>query len=691
MTARTNQRLHRNDAGTLASLLGVLFVLLVQAPSNMAMAQASASESGIAADLSRAVQAQARAALERHLKPMEFQAFAKVTPADSIPSIPYLPETFAPIAGADVPPESLAPLVKRIEIEVVISDLYDDAAKTKLKSIVWKTLRLNDARGDKVTFSSLGLKIERPESALSRDLARSEADARDSRAKLETVSREREDAKREASDAKRDLTTAKTELDRVNRTKAAAPDSRGGDVAPPQVPGEVKSFWREHSALIVGTLIALLAIFASSATFRGASKALSEAVQSIGLGLPILGEKLSQSLAQAPQAFLPAGGSNAQGDSGRSTVQGAHLNGTSMPMEAVSKRVIELHVELSDAVDASNEPLVLEYLSYLLEDDRLVSRAVATMELLGKEKANYLYNCLGASHQQKVFSFLKSGNHGRSKGEVMLEAGEELKTKLFGASFSSRAQLGEVVSKKLLLLGIEDQVAVVRSLEGPSLSRLFLYLEPAKTGLLLSKLREKDPERFHRTAALVVKQPEVETSTNLDQDIITAIEGQLARASADIQAPYLAHYKTIVESVDEDVGESLTEHFAAAHPRVERYIRETIVSFGTFFKLHGDIQEEIISVMTNKDLAALTSTLKPEHKVMILSHVEDRRKELVEEEFDRLAAKGPRQSAAAHRAAKQLVTQRIIQIRGNGPLSDLLTQSSEGHSIVPVKPNQRAA
>src|SRR5437870_4346437 len=63
-------------------------------------------------DLSRRLQGQARAALERHLHPEEFQVFVRATPIEApVEPIPYLPETMAVVARADAPPEALAPFL----------------------------------------------------------------------------------------------------------------------------------------------------------------------------------------------------------------------------------------------------------------------------------------------------------------------------------------------------------------------------------------------------------------------------------------------------------------------------------------------------------------------------------------------------------------------------------------------------
>jgi hypothetical protein len=666
---------------------------------SLARAQGEAPQavSTLAADLSRTVQAHVRTALERHLRPEEFQAFAVVTPVENgAPKIPYMPETLSPIAGPEASPESLAPLVKRIEIEVLISDRYDSAAQAKLKTILQKSLALNEARGDSVSFSPLGLQVERAESDVARDLARTEADVRTARTERDQLARDRDDAKRETEAAKRDLAVAKTELERVARETSAprakasseagkAPESAAAAAGQPAE----TSFWRENIATIVAAIIALLAIFAASVALKFAAKTLAEAVQSIGSGLPVMAEKLSESLAQKP-ALLPPPEYGTRPDSQSAASAVAPL-APSLPLEMVAKRVLELHDELLSVVTDENETHVIAYLSQLLGDNMMIERAVATMELLGKERANQLYNRMAPSHQQVILTFLKGGRYSRPKGEVVIEAGEALKTKLFGAGFSRRAQLGDPVAEKLLFLGVEDLVAVANRLEGEALARFFLYLEAPRLSEILSRLREKDPKRFDKAALMVVKMPEVETAKNLDQDLLAAVEQQLERANSDIQAPYLQLYRSLVEMADDEVAESLAESFAAAHPRVERFIRESVITFGTFFKLHGDIQEEIVTGLSNKDMASVVAMLKPELKGVFFEHVEERRKELIAEEVDRLAARGPRQVTAAHRAAKRQVVGRIVQIKGQGPLSDLLAAPVEGLPAASSQSGPKAA
>jgi hypothetical protein len=668
---------------------GLLALLIVAALSErIAVAQVQGSEASVTpaksleslgSALSHILRSQARAALERHLRPEEFQIFVKATAADApADPVPYLPATLAPVVpGPDTPPEDLAPLLQHVEVEVLIADRYDQTARAKLEAIIRKTLALSDARGDKVTFSPLGLKFDPPESAVQLDLARSEAEARDLKTRLDTLNRERDDAKR-------DLSATKVELDRVSREKAARekPAGKDGHEGPSQSSTSSspvdRGFLRENAAPLLGALLILAALLAASLGMRGAARTIGAAVQTIGAGLPVLGEKLGESMVQKATPLIPSPESGARPPDAKPAGDRPAVAGATLPMESVARRVIELHEELLASVDDTTEGLVLEHLSNLLEGDATAGLAVATMELLGKDKANALYDRLAPDHQQMVYAFLRSGVHSRPKGEVMLEAGESLKTKLFGAAFSPRAQLDDAIRQKLLLLKPEDIATAARSLEGDYLARLFAYLEPARLGGVLTALRAKDASKFIKAGLLVAKIPEVQSDRDLDQEVAIAIEEQLVRSNSDIQGPYLSYYKSLVQSVDDDVAESLSEQLAAASPRIEHYIREAVVTFGTFFKLHADYQEEIVLGFNTRDLAAVVAALKDDLKNAIYTHLDDRRKELVNEEVERLIAKGTRPVAMAHRTAKRQVVTRILQLKGSGPLSEMLVKPTAG-------------
>ncbi len=679
----------------LASYIVVIFTYLSACPAYGQDLPSKPNAINYETELSRLYSDKATKVIGRYLRIEEFQVFAKVVGSETVQSIPYLPETLPPFSSStDI--ATLSTLVKSVAIEVILADRYDNNTRKKIEDLLVKSLELDPARGDKVSFKALGLKLDRLDSEVARDLARSEAEVREFKTRFDVLGRERDDAKREVQEAQRTVGQIKSELERVTKEVASGNPSSG-----PQIPGlntgnnGSAGFLAKYASLIVMALIGLIAILTAAFVLKNASNNLSSAIQTIGAGLPALGEKIGEASAQTSPALLPAGNSfnvdNATPKLGEPLQLGARGYTAGMTMESVARRVLELHEELSSAVNDDTEGLVLEYLSLLLNDESQVGQAVATMELLGKDRANQLYNRLASSQQQKVYLFLKHGSYNRPKGEVMLIAGEELKTKMFGVSFSGRANLSDEVRQKLITLSLDDQVAVALNLEGEKLARFFLYLDPVKVGVFFSRLREKDTKKFNKVAPLVIKVPDVEKSSNFDGDIVLAIDTQVARSTADIQGNYLEYYKTIVESVDDEVAEALAEHFAAANPRVEKFVRESIITFGTFFKLHGDIQEEIIESMPNKDLAALVASLNSEAKNTIYTHVEARRKELVEEEVSRLLERGTRNLTGLHKTAKRYVVTKIIQMKGSGSIKDMLAQVVEGLPAATSTNNNKAA
>ena len=650
----------------------------------------STSSSSVGPAISLLLQSRARTTLERHLKPEEFQIFVTAIPAKNrAQPLPYLPESLEAIPTPDDPSESFAPWLSRIDVEILIADRYGKDAKAKLENMVRKSLAMDPARGDTVKFSSIGLKFDPPVSELQREVVRAEADARDLRSKIETLGRERDDVKKE-------LSQTKVELDRIAREKAAVDNGKKGekkadDPASDATKSADEPFWRENLGVLVGSLLALIGITVANLAIRSAAKTLGAAVQSIGTSIPQLGDKLGDSFSQKSQLLLPPADSNRGSPQNR--IGEAHndeARAVALPMDLVAKRVIELHEELVLAVNVDTESIVLEYLNFLLEDDKSVSRAVATMELLGKNKANELYKFLPPDHQQKVAVFLSSGFHSKPKGEVMIEAGDALKSKLFGADLPSRIKLDDGIQYKLMQLKPDDLVNVAKGLDGDYLARLFAYIEPKKLAPVLKGLHRSDPIKFKMAAKLVSRIPDVEASTNLDSELDALIVGQIAKSSADIHLPYLNYYKTLIESIDDEVAEFLSEELSASNPRIDRYIRESVITFATFFKLSGDIQEEIVVGMSNKDLAALVVSIAEEYQKIIYQHVEEKRRELVEEEVKRIAAKGIRQVQVVHRAAKGQVVAKITQMKGAGSLTDMLEQKSDAVAVVPQNSSEAA-
>jgi hypothetical protein len=645
-----------------------------------------ASAQTATSDLSQAIERDARTLIERHITPDSYQLIITVTPKQkSMSDVPYMPENLA----GSVPNifGSWTPYVDRVEIEVLLADRFGAPTRTKLKAIIEKKLGLDLVRGDKVTFSSLGIEVAQPKSEVETALLRAEADARDAKGRVEAITRDREDAKR-------DLSLAQSELEKVRAEAVKAAATPNPQNPPTNVAKDGGNAGLSNELLlyvgIAASLILLAAIIFGSITVRGAAKTIGQAVSSVGEGLPLLGEKIGEGM--SARAMLP----EAAGAGPKLLEAAPKLpQGSAMPAiapESLQKRILTLHDELLAAFNEKTESIMLRHLSQMLLDPELVGKAVVTMEILGKDKANGLYNKLGSDQQMVVFDFLEHGYHRRNKAEIMIEAGEELKTKLMGESFEGvRGKVSGRVVERLLKLRHNDLVAIVKEAPLETLPRLFLYLEPSRLGQVLDDLMVRDQGRFARVSQHIVKMPDSIQAIHLDTELLRVLDERLLRAKDDTQRTFFSYYKSLIQSVSDRAAEHLSETLTASNANVGNFIRENVITFATFFKLHGDIKEEILDAMVTKDVAALLAGLRDDLKLSLLEHLDVKQRELVREEAERIAAKGVRHSQTVHKQAKEMVLARILTLKGDGPLAELLAQESEGLLVSGSSRSENAA
>jgi hypothetical protein len=310
---------------------------------------------------------------------------------------------------------------------------------------------------------------------------------------------------------------------------------------------------------------------------------------------------------------------------------------------------------------------------------------VLTLELIGDARAKTVYNRLGPEHQVSVKEFVASGKLDGPKLELMIEAGEDLKTKLLGEVFGGvRKNINDKVSSRIAQLRLDDLAALTTLLKGDLLPRFLLYFEAKRLGALLTLLKQKDKDQYVKTVKALAKVPGVEQDTSLDPDLIQALDEQIAATKDDSQRFFLRWYKSITDSVDDDLVEDLTSELGGSNPRLARFIQEQVITFATFFKLRSDIQAEIIQGTSNKDLGALVSVFGGDARTQILGFLDQKRRETVTEEAERLVGKGARMAQEAQRQAKKRVLGRILAIKGQGSLLDLLAAEQDGQGSDPA-------
>ena len=197
-------------------LLGaVVSVLLLSNHEGISYAQGGKldSPSGVnrvamEADIARILENQAKALIERHLRPEQFQVLVTVEGnPQTETALPYVPSTLSTRSFQDFSPEELRPYIKRVDLEILLSERFKAPTRDKIQAILSKKLALDLARGDRIAFSALGIELDTPQSELSQALSRAEAESREFQARLSLLSKERDDAQRELSTAKSALET----------------------------------------------------------------------------------------------------------------------------------------------------------------------------------------------------------------------------------------------------------------------------------------------------------------------------------------------------------------------------------------------------------------------------------------------------------------------------------------------------
>lgn len=598
--------------------------------------------------------------ISRHIPKTDYQviATARVKKIVSGEGMPYVPLMMGPPeTGVRLNPEELRQGVESVKLEIFLNPRHGPKAREQLKALILKKLYLRPAAGDGIVFNKLAIPLEVSKPDVERQLANAEAEVRDSRQMKDRLEKTLQESTRQAAEKQAEL---KEKLDKAQSRLDT-------------------DFWSQHGTAIIAGVALLITVLIwalfSMMTLRtassriqsgmlGVAKALENMNTVAATSLDLEDEKNAHSQGPAPdlQALSPAEGLNAS-------------------LDQLYTRILTLHNELTDILKnggARTESFLLRYLSKKLESVESAPLGVAVMELFGKDIANSLFSKLGVSHQARVMDFLAAGKYDRPKAEILLEVGEEIKTRLLAVAFDGvRDKTSDQVMVRVLKLRTDDLVNVLKAAPLASLPRLFLYLEAGMLADVLGALKTDNPARFLQVSQAIVKMPETTAALHLDADLLVVLDDCLNRAKDDKQRPFLSFYKDLVEASDDTTAEDLAEIMASQNQRVERFMRETIITFGTYFQLRPEIQEAIIDGLSNREVAALLACLDDDQKKFVDQHVDARRGGLIVDEVERLVAKGERQVKVTNKAVKKIVVARIIVAKGEGEMSDIVVKRPE--------------
>ncbi len=581
-----------------------------------ALVCSTASAEGIKPDpgLTRVLEAKANQILERYLSTRDFQiSIEAYSNGKSLPKAtraPYEPRSAAP-KFSSLSIDELNTYVRQVKMDVTLTSRVKGATG-KLEELLVRGLRLDKARGDKIIFSSLNIEIE------------SEA------------------WMKEKAELKQELATLRAEKG-ITTTVAPQPPTR----------------WQQPLVIGVSILFFLsMALVGRSVSSGGFN--VGRGLAAIARGMSDLGGMLGRGGDKEGFGTLQA---NIQAGAGG----GGGTSGGEFTLESKSKYLSGAKEELLSAINQDNSFVVARYLMQLTANSESVGKAVACLELFGQEIAEQLYSMLGTQAQDAISQFLRTGSFLIPKMDLMIDVAEDVKTKLLIHSVTALGSTHKVSSLALQVTD-DDLLFLVEDLDERMLPRLLLALEPTRVASLMPHAKRSKAGVYSRLVPALSNMPEAQKDSQYDAAISRAFSAIINQTKLDPYRPFMKTFQEIIDITGDEVGEEIVRELSAK-PSIGSYFRQNMVTVDTFFSLPSELQNEILSALSNREIGGFAMGLEEEMRGQIFGMVAARRKGLVQEEFESLTSRGGNQALAVARKAKEVVIKMIRGMKAEGVLT----------------------
>jgi len=329
--------------------------------------------------------------------------------------------------------------------------------------------------------------------------------------------------------------------------------------------------------------------------------------------------------------------------------------------------------ELRKSVAENSMHVLVQYVVDMLQKPSDVSKAVAILEFLGRDVSNEVFLRLSLDQRDAIGRFFETGNYGKPKLDIMSEAGEELKTRILGVPFKAvRGQLSLALAEKIVSLSEADFISVAQSLDTQKLSRFVVYFNADRMAATLAAAKKNDPELFKNLLVALRESKEFASKLDLDAEIIKAVDAVASDVKKIQFKQDSQFYESILTRLNDDDADETLKVIAESNPRLKAHLEKTIITFGTFFKLPPNMQEDIVSNLNNQQIAGLIFGLDSSGAQIIQSMLDERRKTLITDEVTVLINSPKVSSQNVVNTAKNTVATAIRKLRDEGHLDEIL-------------------
>lgn len=612
--------------------------------------------------------------LQKYLKPHQYAMdinFKMPANARGIGDVPYAPDSIIPESYQGLPQPAQLKKLQDLKVKVLVPQWMDGQTKSTLQNLLSK--RLEQLMGAQVPLElqSVPLNVEEPARPIPGFSAAPAAAANN--AAVEELKAQFEKEREQLKEELRDL-----------QDKLANSDKTSGAAAPAAGSNSFQEFWDFAKANPMGAAIVLILIYGGIFTLAFLpSRSMATGLGSIQGAFGAIAKSI-KGVADSMARSGSGGGSSSESAERASSASASPLSGSAAVATSNKSQqpsypeLREMLQELQKQHKVQSDPIAMEMIQSFLTQDGQAFKAVLVLELLGPQHANRIFEQLAPDQKDLMLRLIQRAEHAVSdKTEVLYEIAEAYQTRLLAAGWKggTRAALNDVLQRAVGGLKADELAFIARQLKTEDgLRRFMLYLDAPSLVQLIQNFKRQPQEKDLVLKALAAM-PEALDAGHADREIDGVLQHYLTRKREDRYLPYLAHYESIISQSGEDMEDDLMEQISLSNPTVGRQLRRRVVTIGSFFAQPDNVRADLLGPFSNYELAVLASAFPDDQKkAALLSCIEPRRRELVQEQMHMLVDENKYALAETQRNLKARLKDGLRVLKANqtddGPLDE---------------------
>ncbi len=602
--------------------------------------------------------------LEKYLKPHQYAMdinFKMPANVKGIGDVPYAPDSIIPESYQGLPSAAQLKKLEELKVKVLVPQWMDGQTKSTLQNLLSKRLEQLTGAQVPLELQSVPLNVEEP----AKPIPGMTAVNNNSGARQE-VSELKEQLQKEREQFQEELRDLQDKLASSDKT----PASTNGNSS-----NAFQDFWEFAKANPLGAAVVLILVYGGIFTLAFLpSRSMATGLGSIQNAFGAIAKSIKGVADSMARSGSGSSGSSESSERSQTAVMSGHAGASPVSTSSRSQQpsypeLREMLLDLQKQHKPHSDPMVMEMLQNFLAQDGQEFKAVLVLELLGPQHANRIFEQLAPDQKDRMLRLIQRAEHAvADKTEALYELAEAYQTRLLAAGWKggTRAALNENLQRAVGSLKNDELAYIARQLKTEDgLRRFMLYLDAPALVQLIQNFKRQPQEKDLVLKALAAM-PEALDAGHADREIDASVQHYLTRKREDRYLPYIAHYESIIAQSGEDMEDDLLDQISRSNPTVGRQLRRRVVTLGSFFTQAEAVRADLLGPFSNYELAVLVSAFPDDQKkAALLSCIEPRRRELVQEQMHMLVDENKYALAETQRNLKARLKDGLRVIRAN--------------------------